>query len=147
MLRVSERDLRYDAQEGIYYHGDRPFTGVAHTTYPNGSPMSETEYRDGLFSGTSRGWWESGAPETEASYAFGALHGKSRTWHANGQLATEEDHEHGILVRSRQWDEAGALVEAYELQESDPAYQALLQARRVSHDGRVRDDGVGDGDA
>lgn len=80
MLRVSERDLRYNDEEGIYYYGDRPFTGVAFNTYPNGSPMSETPYEDGLFHGTSRGWWESGKPETEASYAFGGAHGTSRKW-------------------------------------------------------------------
>lgn len=130
MQRVSEREIYYDAHEGIYYYGDHPFTGIAYTTYPQGSRMSETEYRDGLLSGVSRGWWESGIPETESNYAFGALHGKSRIWHANGQLAEEEVHEHGILVRSSQWDEAGKLIEAYELKESEPAYQTLLQSRQ-----------------
>lgn len=135
MPRVPERDLRYDAREAVYRHGGRPFTGVAYTTYSDGTPMSETEHRDGLFFGVSRGWWESGKPETEANYAFGVLHGPSRSWYANGQLAEEELHEHGILVRSKKWDEQGNLVEEYELDESDPAYEALLRSREA-YDGK-----------
>lgn len=140
MQRVSERDLRYDAREGVYYYGEHPFTGVAYTTYPGGSLMSETEYRDGLFSGVSRGWWESGSPETEASYSLGAAHGRSRSWHKNGRLADEEDHEHGILVRSKKWDEAGNLIEEYELKESDPDYQSLLLSRKA-YGSQADDDG------
>jgi len=135
MLRVSERELRYDAQEGIYYHGGRPFTGIAYTTYPNGSPMGETQYHDGVFSGLSRGWWESGRPETETNYAEGALHGRSRSWHANGQLAKEEHGEYGIVIHSKEWDEAGKLVAEYELEESDPAYQSLLRSRKQAEGG------------
>lgn len=131
MQRVSERALRYNDKEGLYYYDGSPFTGVAFTTYPNGSPMSEAEYKDGLFNGVSRGWWESGKLEAESNYAFGALHGISRMWHASGQLAEEEEHEHAILVRSKKWDEAGKLVEEFELKESDPGYQALLQSRKA----------------
>lgn len=139
MQRVPERDLRYDAREALYYHGDRPFTGIAYTTYPDGAPMSETQYRDGLLSGTSRGWWESGSLETEASYSSGVLHGDSRTWYANGQLASEEVHERGILVHADKWDEAGRLVEQFELKERDPAYRSLLRSRQA------RDRGDADG--
>lgn len=131
MQRVSERDLQYDAEEGVYYYGGRPFTGVANTEYPTGSPMSETEYCDGLLSGTSRGWWESGVPEAESSYSLGALHGRSRSWHANGQLAEDEEHEYGSRVCGKKWDAAGALVEVYELKESEPAYQSLLRSRQA----------------
>lgn len=136
MQRVPERDLRYDPEEAVYYYGDHPFTGIAYTTYPNGGPMSEAEYRDGVFFGVSRGWWESGKPETEANYAFGALHGPSRSWHANGQLAEDELHEHGILIRSKRWDEQGSLIEEYQLDESDPSYEALLRSRAAYDDER-----------
>lgn len=122
MQRVPERDLRYDAREALYYHGDHPFTGIAYTTYPDGAPMSETSYRDGLFSGPSRGWWESGSVETEANYAFGVLHGESRAWHESGRLAAVEVHERGMLIRSHKWDEAGELVEEYAREEPPVAH-------------------------
>jgi antitoxin component YwqK of YwqJK toxin-antitoxin module len=131
MLRVPERDLRYNDEEGIYYYGDRPFTGVAFRTYPSGSPMTETQYEDGLFHGISRGFWESGKPETETSYAFGGQHGKSRSWYANGQLAEEDEAECAIIVRRKKWDEAGNLVEEWELKESDPNYEVLLHCRKA----------------
>jgi antitoxin component YwqK of YwqJK toxin-antitoxin module len=129
MQRVPENKLRYDDVEGVYYLGDQPFTGVAYTQYPDGSPMSESEYRDGVFSGVSRGWSRTGSLESESHYLLGALHGKSRQWHTNGQLAEDEDHEYGILVRGKKWDEAGNLTEDFELKESDPAYKSLLRSR------------------
>lgn len=131
MQRVPERDLRYNDREGIYYYGDRPFTGVAFNSYPDGSPMSETRYEDGLFHGPSFVWWRSGQLEAETSYHFGGAHGRSRMWHANGQLAEEEEHEYAILVRSKKWDSAGNLIEEHELQESDPGYASLLLSRKA----------------
>lgn len=131
MLRVPERDLRYNDEEGIFYYGDRPFTGTAFNTYADGSPMSESQYEDGLFHGTARGWWESGQLEAEGSFVFGGLHGKARKWHANGQLSEEEEYEHATLIRSKKWDEAGNLIKDYELKESDPGYKSLLIARKA----------------
>ncbi|MGC4095080.1 MAG: hypothetical protein QM756_45610 [Polyangiaceae bacterium] len=131
MQRVPETDLRYNAEQGIYYYGDRPFTGVSFTTYPSGSPMSETHYEDGLIHGVSRVWRRTGQLEAESNYAFGAAHGKSQTWHANGQLEEEEEHEHATLLLRKKWDEAGNVVEEYELKESDPAYASLLLSRKA----------------
>ncbi|MGC4095079.1 MAG: hypothetical protein QM756_45605 [Polyangiaceae bacterium] len=131
MLRVPENDLDYDAKRAIYFYGGRPFTGVAISTYPNGAPMAETQYEDGLFHGASRGWWESGKLEAEGNYHFGGAHGQARKWHANGQLAEEEEYEYATLLLRKKWDEAGNLVEEYELKESDPAHASLLLSRKA----------------
>jgi antitoxin component YwqK of YwqJK toxin-antitoxin module len=131
MQRVPESNLDYNAEEGIYYYGDRPFTGVTFTEYPNGSRMSETSYENGLFHGVSRVWRRTGQLEAETSCSFGAVHGTSRTWHANSQLEEEGEYEHAALIRSRKWDEAGNLVEEYRLKESDPAHASLLHSRKA----------------
>ncbi|MFZ5893278.1 MAG: toxin-antitoxin system YwqK family antitoxin [Myxococcota bacterium] len=131
MQRVPEPDLKYNAEQGIYYYGDRPFTGVAFTTHPSGSLMGETQYEDGLFHGISRGWSRSGKLESEGNYHFGGAHGTLREWHANGQLVEEAEYEYATVVRRKKWDEAGNVIEAYELKESDPAYKSLLLSRRV----------------
>lgn len=132
MVRVPEAELRYDAERGLHCLGARPFTGVAWTTWPDGSPMSESTYEDGLLSGLSRGWWPSGVLEVESHYALGALHGRSRQWYTSGRLAEDERWEHGILVTARRWSEDGALVEALELSPSDPAWASLMLARRAA---------------
>ena len=134
MQRVPESELRYNDADGLYYLRDEPFSGVAHLAYPDGTPMSESEYRDGIFFGISRHWWESGAVEAESDFAFGVLHGKSRVWHRNGQLAEDGDYEHGVCLRRKKWDESGALTEEFELSESSPAYEDLLRDRQIYGD-------------
>jgi len=62
---------------------------------------------------------------------MGTYHGKKREWHPNGQLAEEADYELGFELRHKLWDEDGNLIEEFERDENDPAYEELKEERET----------------
>ena len=64
MERVREADLDYPGDDGLYYHGGEPFTGVA-VSYDGARIQAEVKYREGVGWGVSRTWHASGAPASE----------------------------------------------------------------------------------
>lgn len=138
MLRVRSEELDY-LEDGLYYYRDEPFTGVIVYHTETGGIEVEEEYQAGLLSGWEREWYSSGVLAREAQCAWGAWHGFRREWDENGQLVAEDVYEYGIRVSGRRWDSAWNLIEAFQLQESDPAFRRL-QAYRAAFE---HDQGTG----
>lgn len=122
------------ARDGLHYCDGQPFTGIAYTEYPDGTPRSESEYREGLVWGRSRSWHKNGAPSDESHFFRDVLHGVAREWSPEGVLVSEVVCEYGITLSERTWDERGNLVEEYQLQETDADFATLQEFRRLYGD-------------
>jgi antitoxin component YwqK of YwqJK toxin-antitoxin module len=130
MKRVPQNSLDYPG-DGYYYLDDEPFTGVAVSLYEDGSPKSETEFKNGLKWGLERHWFAVDKLRYEAELQRGVVHGKERVWYPDGQLKEEGDYEFGITLRRKKWDEDGNLVEDFELKETDSNYNLLQTLRKI----------------
>jgi antitoxin component YwqK of YwqJK toxin-antitoxin module len=70
--------------KGHYDHGHR--TGLWEEYYPNGTPKASLLYDDkGRLHGLARRWNEDGSPFTESTWKNGALHGDSILWSHRGE--------------------------------------------------------------
>jgi antitoxin component YwqK of YwqJK toxin-antitoxin module len=128
--RVPASELTY-MRDGLHHLDGQPFTGIAFNLTKDGSLKSELAYRDGLLCGRTREWYATGQPMVDSTYYRGALHGRASEWHRNGQLAEDGEYEYGITLWEKTWDEHGNVTRDVVLQESDPAYQMLLNFRRI----------------
>jgi antitoxin component YwqK of YwqJK toxin-antitoxin module len=108
---------------------DEPFTGIQE--FVNDEGRGETTFVGGISTGQRRGWFPSGTPSYEEEMLMGVYHGKKREWHPNGQLAEEAEYELGVELRHKLWDEEGNLIEEFELDENDPAYERLKVERET----------------
>jgi antitoxin component YwqK of YwqJK toxin-antitoxin module len=126
--RVPFDDLTM-AEDQLMTWRDRPFTGVAIEAYPDGSPRSESAYREGLVEGLSRLWYPSGQIKEEASYWRGARHGITREWTERGQLRAKRTYEFGILVREQTWNDDGTQVTDWHIAPDHNLYQILQLSR------------------
>lgn len=130
MTRVPAETLEYPG-DGLHYLDDRPFTGVAFTTYKDGRPKAEMSYREGLRWGPTVERYPEGQLMVESTYYKGVLHGHAREWHRNGQMAEDGEYEYGIIVWEKMWDEGGALERDYALKPTDQDYQTLQHYRQT----------------
>jgi antitoxin component YwqK of YwqJK toxin-antitoxin module len=136
MTRIPLEELDYGS-DGLYYHDGKPFSGTA--LYLDGEwPQAEADYCEGVLWGWKREWYRPDVIEREAECAWGARHGVCREWDTDGHLVAEGMYELVVRVRVRRWDSNGMIIEEFEIQESDPAYQILLAARaapnQLEHD-------------
>lgn len=130
MLRLRTTDLEYPG-DGLHYYGGKPFTGLIVYDAPEGWVEGEEPHRDGLAWGTRRRWHAPNVLAEEAQLAHGAYHGVVRKWHENGVLADASNYEYGVRVSGRRWDETGNLIDDFQLEESDPAFEILQASRRA----------------
>jgi antitoxin component YwqK of YwqJK toxin-antitoxin module len=119
MKRMRLEDLGYPG-DGRYYDGDKPFTGVGYYLSDAGGWLeAEEEYRDGVKWGRKRVWFRPGALQEDAECACGAYHGRVRQWYENGRLAADSKYEYGVRIEGKGWDEAGNLIEEYQIPEEE----------------------------
>jgi len=127
MKRIDNAPLEYiNGRECL---NGEPFTGI--DCWVDEGDRGETTYIDGIQTGLKRGWFPSGAPKYEYEMLMGLYHGKKREWHPNGQLAEDADYELGFDLRHKLWDEDGNLIEEFEYDENDPAYDKLKLNRET----------------
>ena len=134
MIRVADQEL--DTIDGVtYYWQEKPFTGIGYGLRPDGTLAWETNYENGIIDGLAREWHPSGQLKSEVFYCEGPNSEPDREWDENGQMRCETFREYGFRVREKKWDEAGRLVENYEIGQDHPNYN-LLQNFRAAHDRR-----------
>lgn len=126
-LRVPDGQLDYD-EELIYWLRGEKFTGIGYEEIP-GRGVSEISYRDGLQDGPARDWYPSGVLKGESIYHKNLLHGHVREFRENGSLISDKEYEHGILVRSVEYDASGEMTSSSTLAESSPNYSRLKRLR------------------
>lgn len=126
--RVKDDQLDFD-ENLIYYLDGRRFTGIGYEEVP-GKEISEIKYVNGVQDGPAREWYPSGQLKSESIYRDNVLHGHDRKFREDGSLASEKHYEHGVLVRSVEWDENGHPVSSFEISEDSPSYDILRRIRR-----------------
>ena len=65
------------------------------TTFPDGSPWTRIQLRNGQLHGQTETWYASGSPRSAAQFYRGRPEGEWSTWHANGQLEATGSHRLG----------------------------------------------------
>lgn len=125
--RVNADELRYD--DGVWHKNDL-FTGVAVERWADGTPRMEQGYLQGAMHGLGRSWSRTGRLLEETPYQHGVVHGTARSWHENGQLAVERTARFGIVVSRRSYDEAGTLVEQFELDPQSPQAKEIARLEK-----------------
>jgi antitoxin component YwqK of YwqJK toxin-antitoxin module len=128
MKRIPDGTLDYDG--GSVCLDGEPFTGIEYWADEK-EGRGETTYINGTQTGLTRGWYPSGAPKYEYLMLMGVYHGKNRRWHPNGQLAEEADYELGFDLRHKHWDKDGNLIEEFERDKNDPAFEQLKVQRET----------------
>jgi hypothetical protein len=127
---VVDADGMLDDDGGSMCLDGEPFTGIE-CWVDEKEGRGETTYIHGTQTGLKRGWYPSGAPKYEYWMLMGTQHGKKREWHPNGQLAEEADYELGFDLRHKFWDKDGNLIEEFERDKNDPAYEQLKSERET----------------
>ncbi|UOD29384.1 hypothetical protein INH39_28925 [Massilia violaceinigra] len=126
--RIDE-DLLDCEDEVVLYNG-KPFSGVGFDPFSDGSGVEyETEYVDGLTHGMNRKWYKNGKLAYEVHYSYGIKHGKEMRWFDSGVVKLTAYFEYGVEVESTTWNEAGAIVEHFEISPDLPNF-VILQDRR-----------------
>ena len=88
------------------YNG-QPVTGVIRRTYPDGSRMSESPYKDGELHGLDTFWRPDGQKRVEYTLKDGKRHGLSTWWYENGQKSREYTFKDGEVISRKRWDKDG----------------------------------------
>ncbi|MBL9128002.1 MAG: toxin-antitoxin system YwqK family antitoxin [Verrucomicrobiales bacterium] len=98
-----------------------PFSGLAVERYPDGSPKSRSEIRDGVLEGPSEGWFTNGVLQVRETFRAGVAHGPRTRWHPDGKKASEATVENGRIVGTfRRWREDGTLAEEIAMENGEP---------------------------
>jgi antitoxin component YwqK of YwqJK toxin-antitoxin module len=126
--RVPLEQLDFDDEQNYLYEGI-PFTGVAYEGESDEEGRTETTYADGVQAGLSREWYPSGSLKVQETFDRGVLHGEQRMFREDGSVAAVRQFELGILVRSVDLDELGAVAVRFELDENSPNYRLLQKLR------------------
>jgi hypothetical protein len=116
--RIMFDDVEFD-DDLRCVRGGEPVNGPVWEEYADGTPLSETNYRDGIRDGAARGYRPDGTVDSEDWYEFGSIR-RRRSWHPNGQLSRERNYERGRLVQDRSWAPDGRPVEPASGQQTPP---------------------------
>ena len=111
MATINARELRYSVEEARQIYDNEPFTGTARYYDRDGALIGENSYVNGVQQGQARYWYPSGQLKGEEVFVNDGLHGPCKEWHENGRLKREALFERSRLVRDKQWDESGNLIE------------------------------------
>lgn len=104
--------------DGLFYSGQKPFTGTSFSYFNNGSVKMESSYKNGMKDGQFKLNFENGKLNEIRSYKNNEMHGIWITWNERGIKIGEanyfEGKKHGKWFI---WDENGHLV--YEMNYQD----------------------------
>lgn len=128
---VDYDDLVYTDAHVFLFDGE-PFSGVAEERFEDGSMRCIFPFTNGREHGEVKTFFASAQPMKSTPYINGAVHGTEREWFENGSLRIERDVEFGILIRSRTFNESGALVEEYVRPDDDNMMEAVKRKREQS---------------
>jgi antitoxin component YwqK of YwqJK toxin-antitoxin module len=128
MMRVNVSEIEFNDDYSYTYQGE-PFTGIAFELGPGGELTSEMTFVGGVKEGPVREWFPSGAKLSERNLHYGALHGVGMEWFETGKPMKRTVHELGVLLESDEWNEEGAVVDAYRLSETDANFKILQRLR------------------
>ena len=86
-------------KDGIYFLSelDKPYSGLVHTLYDDGSKETSSTIEDGKPNGIHRVWYKNGQIEVQGSYYNGKEDGLWTSWYRNGKKERERTYWNGKL--------------------------------------------------
>ncbi|MGW2480175.1 toxin-antitoxin system YwqK family antitoxin [Streptomyces sp. NPDC001571] len=114
-IDIDSAEVDMDDAQRLLYQGEL-FTGEA-AEYMAGAMVSLDNYTDGVQDGSSREWYPDGSPRSEGQLREGLPHGEFKEWHANGVLASRKLFgDDGLtLLEEFTWDENGQPTRSWRL--------------------------------
>lgn len=118
-------------ENGIWYEGSEPYSGMIETFFPdgiiqarqtfyqgkeegfrntyyiNGHPESVRYYRNGEKDSVHRGWWPNGQLRYEYHFQMGVYEGDWKEWYASGVLMKHIIYQNGKELSGKGWRENG----------------------------------------
>lgn len=88
----------------------QPFTGVAYSTFEDGSLCDEWTTRSGLLWGPNRSYWPEGRLMSSGYFVARIRHGVWREWYRDGGKQSIETIQFGVTVRKKQWNKKGEVT-------------------------------------
>jgi hypothetical protein len=138
-LRTGSGELRV---AGAFNHGRR--TGSFIFWMASGSRVAHIPYDDDVRNGTLATWYEARAAgaeparRDESTWRRGVREGLTRTWYRDGHRQTEAEFEHGIVVTSAGWADAGARLSDRAARDAAERAAAAAEQRYVELEALVR---------
>ena len=126
---VADQDLVLD-DEGRATHDGALFSGLSVRCEDDGTRLSEDTWREGVRHGPSRLFHPDGSLAEEGNRRQGAWHGTVEVWHPGGEQAEEATYAYGICLEQVCWDEAGEVIEHFQL-DVDSEMMALVERCRA----------------
>jgi antitoxin component YwqK of YwqJK toxin-antitoxin module len=139
---ILENNKNLKLLNGVYYFGDKPYSGfikelyvsdtlkyigsyykgeqhgTTKTFFPNGKLESERSYKNGLSYGRHVGFWENGNIKFDYQYLDDSKEGIQKQWYDSGkkyyELTFKDDQENGM---QKAWRENGKLYINYEVRD------------------------------
>lgn len=84
------------ANTGITYYKEKPFTGYSIEFYNKDQFSKKVEFKNGKKDGLYEMWFEDGVLSYQANYKQGKLNGKAVSWWGNGNKRSEANYVNGI---------------------------------------------------
>jgi antitoxin component YwqK of YwqJK toxin-antitoxin module len=104
-MRVDEEDIEFSESGFAYYQG-APFTGELVMRGSEDEVLALTSYDSGVEEGLARTWDPDGSLLSEGEFRNGQPVGTWRHWRTNGRLSGERVYDdRGNILRRREWDE------------------------------------------
>jgi hypothetical protein len=110
----------------------------------SGARIAHIPYDDDMRSGTLATWYEARAAgaeparRDESTWRRGVREGLTRTWYRDGHRQTEAEFEHGIVVTSAGWADAGARLSDRAARDAAERAAAAAEQRYVELEALVR---------
>lgn len=109
---MQEGDPRLTRRGGHVYFGEKRYSGLLVSFYPNGSRRSQTPYKDGLKHGTQFTWYGNAKPDSETRFVEGKKQGKHVGWHDNGAIRFQNEYDDDQPAREAfAWHDNGNIAE------------------------------------
>jgi antitoxin component YwqK of YwqJK toxin-antitoxin module len=122
-------DNKLKLQNGVYYFGNKPYSGFIKEIYKNDTVKSFASYYRGKQHGTTKSFFENGKLETERYYKNGIGYGRHYGYWRNGNMKFDfsyfNDKREGL---QKQWYESGSPY--YVLTFADDHENGMQQAWR-----------------
>lgn len=131
-VNIDDIDIEYTRSGSpVYTWQGKPFTGIAYELNSAGKLINETSYVDGIEDGSEKLWYPNGQSESVIEVKWNRPHGKFQHWYEDGKIKYEGICELGYVVKRKEWDNKGNLLNEYSIENEPEKYKELLREREI----------------
>jgi antitoxin component YwqK of YwqJK toxin-antitoxin module len=131
-VNIDEIDTEYTTSGSpVYTCQGKPFTGIADELNIDGKLINETSYLDGMEDGIEKFWYPNGQSESVSEVKGNRPHGKFQHWYEDGKIKYEGVCELGYVVKRKEWDKNGNLINEYNIENDPERYKQVLREREI----------------